>query len=273
MRICTPKSFKKYVTPLIKKNKKHKGIPQGSPMSGVLSNIYMIEFDKNLKKYIEQLGGHYIRYCDDLLCILPIEDREQIFTKSSSLENYVYSLAKKSKLDVNSKKTEKYAFMPMANLGARYSHENSERYPLHKKNQLACARIEENELIYDRLQYLGFKFDGHKVTIRSSSLMRYKKKMRRGINYHLRLKLSNDPDGKLKTRKLYFLYGYSFRGISNFPTYAKRASEEFGSSDIRKQLSGRTKEIKTQISVIEKRIEKRKQENDYFTSKKAKYYK
>ncbi|WP_257983354.1 reverse transcriptase domain-containing protein, partial [Vibrio parahaemolyticus] len=55
----------------MKKNRESQGIPQGSPMSGLLSNIYMIDFDIKLKNYAESLNGKYYRYCDDLLCILP----------------------------------------------------------------------------------------------------------------------------------------------------------------------------------------------------------
>jgi len=45
------------------------GIPQGSPMSAVLSNIYMIDFDKRLNQLAIQKGFLYKRYCDDILIV------------------------------------------------------------------------------------------------------------------------------------------------------------------------------------------------------------
>ena len=57
------------VRPLIQKpNKfdgKRYGIPQGSPMSAILSNIYMLDFDKYCCELANNFGGIYRRYCDD----------------------------------------------------------------------------------------------------------------------------------------------------------------------------------------------------------------
>jgi retron-type reverse transcriptase len=55
------------------------GIPQGSPISALLSNIYMFSFDKHMKNYVDSIGGKYFRYCDDMLLIVPSEYRDTAY--------------------------------------------------------------------------------------------------------------------------------------------------------------------------------------------------
>ncbi|MUH95314.1 hypothetical protein GNP63_01940 [Aliivibrio fischeri] len=255
IRLCSTENFRQLVKTkelIIKKNRERKGIPQGSPMSGLLSNIYMIDFDIKLKNYAESLNGKYYRYCDDLLCILPIDEHMDIIKTASNLEKVVYDLAYEFKLDVNKKKTEKYAFMPDNILQAVYPGK-IEKCKEKLTTRIACAKISGTDLIYSRLQYLGFKFDGENITIRSSSISRYQKKMKRGIKYHLRLKRKYDPMGSLKRQKLRKLYSHV--GESNFPIYAYRSAKIMKSSAIKKQLRRHQKEINLQIKTISKRIE------------------
>ena len=57
------------------------GIPQGSPISGVLANIYMMEFDLAMKHLIEEENnGLYMRYSDDIIIVLP-NIEEGVFKK------------------------------------------------------------------------------------------------------------------------------------------------------------------------------------------------
>lgn len=55
-----------------------KGIPQGSAISAVLANVYMIEFDYKLKQYVEKFNGEYFRYSDDFILIFPTTINENI---------------------------------------------------------------------------------------------------------------------------------------------------------------------------------------------------
>lgn len=47
------KIVKKKLKNKIIKNDKNYGIPQGSPLSGIFANIYMIDFDKYIKNYVD----------------------------------------------------------------------------------------------------------------------------------------------------------------------------------------------------------------------------
>ena len=55
----------------IQKNMKDHQIPQGSSISAVLANIYMIEADKKINEYVVSLGGMYRRYSDDFIVVVP----------------------------------------------------------------------------------------------------------------------------------------------------------------------------------------------------------
>lgn len=253
-RICSSSTFREVVRNKhlkVKKNLANKGIPQGSPMSGLLSNMYMIDFDVELSQYTQDNSGKYYRYCDDLLCIIPIKEYSEIKNVSRELEEFVYGLAQKYKLDVNEKKTEKFAFMPERLLDASYP-DGTRKSASKLTNNISCAKITSDGLIYSRLQYLGFKFDGQNITIRSSSISRYQKKMKRGIKYHLQLKRKYDSSGTLKTQELRELYSHV--GMTNFPAYAYRASSTMNSPAINKQMKNHQKELSFQIQAISKRI-------------------
>ena len=43
------------------------GLPQGTPMSPMLTNLIMIPFDKNLQDFVQRKGLVYTRYADDIL--------------------------------------------------------------------------------------------------------------------------------------------------------------------------------------------------------------
>ena len=59
----------------VARNLEDRGIPQGVQLSAVLSNLYMLEFDRRLAAEIERRGGLYRRYSDDILIALPAARR------------------------------------------------------------------------------------------------------------------------------------------------------------------------------------------------------
>jgi len=220
VRVCTPKEFREVVrsSGLIQTNPNSYGIPQGTPISAVLSNIYMLAFDVAVNSIAKSAGGTYLRYCDDMLLIVPIDRR-------ASVEYEVYSAIKQIKLEINAGKTEVRTF-------ARYN------------GVLRCDKP---------LQYLGFVFDGERVLLRSSSLARYSDKMRRGVrlakatmrkrNVH---RVVRGHEAKpLYKKKIYDRY--SHLGTRNFVSYGHRAANKMDSQSIRNQLKPLWARLQAQI--------------------------
>lgn len=147
-----------------------KGIPQGTPISATLANIYMLDFDTNIYNEIsnpERLG-FYQRYSDDLIIVCNKKD-----------ESFYYNLItrqiqEKSHLKIQRAKTNIY----------RYKH--------NKKNNLVGGKLEsENEIEKVnpnyQVEYLGFMFDGTCARIKTASFSKFYRNMkhsfRRGTHY------------------------------------------------------------------------------------------
>ncbi len=208
-RICEPNQFREIVRKngMINVNNTQQGIPQGSPISALLSNIYLISFDEFISKSIKEIGGSYLRYCDDILCIVPLASKEYI-TKTINEE------IEKLKLTINKDKTKTSEFKII-------------------NGQLVCDKS---------LQYLGFTFDGFHKLIRSAALARFSERMKSGVRLakltrikHNRIRIQKGiPRQSVYKRKLY--ERYSHLGKKNFIRYGFRCAETMGEKAIKKQL-------------------------------------
>lgn len=67
-RVLTNEEFKANRSH-ITKNPNEYGIPQGSPISGLLANVYMLDVDKHVNDMVTSLNGLYMRYSDDLIVV------------------------------------------------------------------------------------------------------------------------------------------------------------------------------------------------------------
>lgn len=222
-RICSPKEFRKNVRTkhnLIKVNTHPYGIPQGSPMSALLSNIYMLEFDEKVKAYADKIGGTYYRYCDDILFIAPPSN------DINDINNFIECQSRKVKVKINPDKTVIREF-----------------------------RFDACNLEADKpLQYLGFLFDGKNVYIRSASLSRYSERMKRKVRLAKKAKEKHNNillKSKLKPVGLYKrdIYSrYTHLGRRNFMRYGYRAAKIMNSQTIKKQLKPLWDRVQEEIS-------------------------
>ena len=85
----TPDEFRKFKNGHLKSNKnKSYGIPQGSPISSILSNIYMIEFDKEMNDSMQAITDISFKNSDAM--------RKQLFDTTYKLEEKVDSLTQQN---------------------------------------------------------------------------------------------------------------------------------------------------------------------------------
>lgn len=213
-RLCDIQKFRNQVRgkKLIKKNLKSKGIPQGSPISGMLSSIYMMNFDKNVANKIKEVGGEYFRYCDDMIFIFEQGNQQEI-------QDLVLKEIDILKLKINDKKTQHIEFQ---NGVVKKSGNPSFNYP-HK------------------LQYLGILYDGNNVFLRETGLSKFHYKLRKAIRmrsaHYRRLKDANQHNNQnMYMRILYTRFTYI--GQRNYVSYVFRVAKEFESKNIKRQVKG-----------------------------------
>ena len=132
---------------LIRPNRKGKGIPQGLPCSGVLSNVYMMEFDETMAKAAAEVGGLYMRYADDLFLACPSADDVRTI---EALVRQEFDGA--LQLEAKESKTERFA----------------------------KANPEQN-----RVSYLGIDYRDGVIHLRESTVLRFERKLSRYIKSYV----------------------------------------------------------------------------------------
>lgn len=203
------------------------GIPQGSSISSVYSNIYMIDFDKQLNDYVTSNKGLYRRYCDDIVIVIPIKNN--IYEYNKHIEK-INSITKSiPNLNMNDKKTFKFIF----------------------KDKIFTEIDGKSKKSFN---YLGFYFDGKKVLIRDKSLYKYYSRLYEKLETVC--KYTSSYNRKVFRKKLYNLYSHlgaypsknSQKHFGNFLTYAYKSYEVFGTDNnyenfIKKQVARHWKKI------------------------------
>lgn len=199
---CTSKDFYKNDLNLIITKKNSIGIPQGSPISATLANIYMLEFDQIIYDDINSKGGFYQRYSDDLIivCNQKYED-EVIQNLRSQITNLV-------NLEIHPDKTKVYRF------------EN--RNGIFKGFQIDETSKDENH--NKVLEYLGFSYDGQNTLIKTAGFSKFYRSMKRSFRKSTSLALySKNADKSLFKSKLY--KRFTHRGAKRRLIYQQSPSD------------------------------------------------
>lgn len=104
-QICSPREYREIRSKsnIVKKNvidtdpSNQKGVPQGTPISATLSNVFMITFDRKLAEYCAQMNIKYLRYSDDILIVCQESQEHLVRTKLVDLlkDHHLHSNEKK----------------------------------------------------------------------------------------------------------------------------------------------------------------------------------
>lgn len=141
------------------------GIPQGTSLSAVFANIYMVEFDEKLETIVKEKEGLYRRYSDDFVIVVPKKS-----LSASECENFTDHFTKLSesitKLCIEKEKTKTF---------------------LYQNKNIKKVSTDSNGLRDTWFDYLGFIFNGSVVRLRNKGIYKFHYKSKRAINRFLRI--------------------------------------------------------------------------------------
>ena len=217
-----------------------RGIPQGSPISDVIANMYLLDFDHSLKLLADKKDWYYRRYSDDILLLAPLDTNleEVLRDVRIFLDKEGGYLSLKDNKSTFTKFYQTDDIIKSEALDEKGNTKNTDQ----------------------RLEYLGFSFDGSKITLKSQPIARYYKKVRQGIRSDIRSAINKAKVNGLTDLKSYInkvqatiYHKYSTpnrewkkgdRHPTNFITYKVRSGKEMGDQPIRKQLNKHKKFIR-----------------------------
>ena len=137
----------------LKEDRKNYGIPQGSPISGVFANVYMIEFDEKIYELCQKVGGFYRRYSDDFIVIFPNTLQQDVGSQVKSIFDIKDYVSTNGRLELQPEKTKCYY----------YGEDSLNEIPLDGSSVLC-----QNQ----HIDFLGFSFDGKNIDIRKKTVDR-----------------------------------------------------------------------------------------------------
>jgi hypothetical protein len=184
-------------------NHSGKGIPQGSPISGLLANIYLVDFDLAMKASFKDI--FYRRYSDDIVTVCPLGEKNEVLS-------FIDKKIKEQKVEINPKKTFITYLVKNGDRLEITSVTNGLNIPVGRKY----------------VDYLGFEFDGSNVLLRKNTVQKLKYKQQKKVLKQLKNTISPKKKKKRKSSKLQKKSG---RG-----NYFERSSAIFGDESIKQQV-------------------------------------
>lgn len=160
-QLCEPARFRERIAgspgfpSIIEKNIFEYGIPQGTPISDLIANLYMIDFDCYINKIANRYNGRAFRYSDDIVIIIQT-NKEYV---ARGVEKAVRSCIARfgSQMKIKEEKSSIHRFFKDSFGVGAFEHVKGSG-----KNGL---------------EYLGFRFDGRFVYLRDSTLSNLRRKL------------------------------------------------------------------------------------------------
>ena len=199
--------FRKFKKGKVHVNKEAYGMVQGSAISSVMSNIYMIKFDKLVNDIVTSNNGIYRRYSDDIIIIIPnIVKAKELYNKIMSIKDKIPNLI------MSPEKTSCF---------------------VKRKDSITSIDIVKNKVLKENtiINYLGFSYDGKFVKIREKTVAKYYRKMYARIKTINKWTVKTGRNiGRKKLYKQYSYLGKKTKNVKNgnFLTYADRSQKEYG---------------------------------------------
>ncbi|MDT2529525.1 reverse transcriptase/maturase family protein [Enterococcus raffinosus] len=199
---------------VVRTNNDEKGIPQGTAISAIYSNIYMLEIDESISSLVNNYGGIYRRYSDDFIIILPDISEELFDNLRQEIENNIFD---KTKMSIQKEKTNIMYF-----------------------DGKVLRRVNAHTMT--KLDYLGFVFDGTNAKMREKSITKFYrtayKLIKKGEIVSKQKRHIGDKMRLTYKRKLYqnyhqlgertdIKYHYKQREFGTFITYARKSQKIF----------------------------------------------
>lgn len=261
-QLCTNSDFRAkicggdptYGPSLVQKNQLPHGVPQGAPISDLIANFYLLEFDRRMAQFARVRGGRYMRYSDDILLILPGGNQEaQLAIDFASTEVRKYG----PQLRIKDAKTCVAQFRRTTG-GLQFHH----------------LKQKPDEAAKNGFEYLGFRYDGRRVYVRDSTLSRFYGKVASAAKRDGRRHVKKHPalDATALIDSFDFpLFSQRFSKVKKanltsdyrswtFYSYLRRSAEAFGSKGDRilRQAQGFDDYMKERVSAaIERSVAKR----------------
>lgn len=224
-QLCKPTEFRLHVAgkgsqpSIIKPNPNSFGIPQGTPISDLIANIYMMDFDCFIKEIAEKYRGFACRYSDDILLVVQADSEREAQLVEEAVRNEIPKFG--NQLIIKEEKSSIHRFDAAGGF--------------HYFNHISGSGK-------NGLEYLGFRFDGKNVYLRDTTVSNLKRKMT--FSARIRAQKHQKRFSNRSRQELMDSFNFddlfqSFMRVQDFDdsasvrnwtfwTYAKRASDLFG---------------------------------------------
>lgn len=168
------------------------GIPQGLPISAILANIYLLDFDiKVIEDIVGKYNAYYRRYSDDIIVVCKPSEAEEIL-------KCIKQLIEESKVEISLDKTEQFSFCMME--GKKDDKRLTSIRTDHDKHKAGVP-----------FSYLGFEFYGYQTLIKSHNVSKFYRRLISSVKSKCNIALKQYEAGKTSNpvifrRQLYRLY-------------------------------------------------------------------